>query len=214
LPHAAAACALPSPLPPPPPATRHLPTSACRAARCCQHSARCRTVTKSSLRDECNGLIRHANLVLRTLAAKHASLSNVLPALLAESGDYVKQFVKATSSLSLSLVVGKDRDKVLERVWVEIVRWWFAAYVILRDRFVLLESGKQRHDHDNNGEELFPSRMKGVVCSDGYTCRVHQTGLQRGLRPPNGDQGALAVGGAVQVGRMTNGGHRQGTVRR
>jgi hypothetical protein len=53
------------------------------------------------LQDECNGLVQHANLVLRTLVAKCASLSNALPALRAESGYYVERFSKAASSLSL-----------------------------------------------------------------------------------------------------------------
>jgi hypothetical protein len=78
--------------------------------------------TVSSLQDECNGLVRHANLVLQTLAAKRASLSNALAALWVESGDYIKRFAKTASSLSSSLVVGKDGDDVIERARVEIVR--------------------------------------------------------------------------------------------
>jgi hypothetical protein len=74
------------------------------------------------LQDECNGLVQHANLVLQTLLAKRVSLSNALAALRVESGDYVKRFAKAASSLSLSLVVEKDGDDVIKRAWVEIVR--------------------------------------------------------------------------------------------
>ncbi len=36
---------------------------------------------------------------------------------------------------------------------------------------MLLESGKQRHDHDDDGSESFLSRLKGAVCSDGNTRR-------------------------------------------
>jgi hypothetical protein len=127
--------------------------------------------TVSSLRDECNGLVRHANLVLRTLAAKRASLSNALAALRVESEDYVGRFAGAASSSSSSSspVVGKNGDDAAEGARVEIVRRWFAAYVRLRDGFVLLESGERRHDHDDDGDDSFPSRLRGARCSDGYT---------------------------------------------
>jgi hypothetical protein len=98
--------------------------------------------TVSLLWGECNGLLRHDNLVLRTLAAKCASLSNMLAGLQVESGDYFERFSKAASLPFSLLVVRKDGDNVVERARVKIVRRWFAAYVQLHDRFVLLESGK------------------------------------------------------------------------
>ena len=54
----------------------------------------------SSVRGECNDLVRHANLVLVTLTAKHASLANALAALRAESKDYVERFSAAAASSS------------------------------------------------------------------------------------------------------------------
>ncbi len=111
------------------------------------------------------------------LAAKGVSLSNALAALQAELGDYVKQFSKAASSLSSLNVIGKDGDNVIERAQVEIVRRWFATYVRLHDGFVLLKSGKQWHGHNNNGNKLFSSRLKGPVCSNGYT---HKFKSERG----------------------------------
>ncbi|KAL3795492.1 hypothetical protein ACHAW5_002459 [Stephanodiscus triporus] len=144
--------------------------------------------TSSSLRRECNELVRHANLVLRTLVAKRSSLENAISALRAESKDYVERFAAAapaaaSSSSSPSLSVDDDVEKrgkngvvddvvaALGRTQVEIVRRWFANYVRLRDGFVLLESGERRHDHDDDGDVSFPSRLGGAYCSDGYTRR-------------------------------------------
>ena len=113
----------------------------------------------SSVRGECNDLVRHANLVLVTLTAKHASLANALAALRAESKDYVERFSAAAASSS-----------DVERVQMEIVRRWFAIYVRLRDGFVLLESGERRHDHDDDDDDSFPSRLNGGdLRSDGVT---------------------------------------------
>jgi len=119
----------------------------------------------SSLRGECNDLVRHANVVLGTLTAKRTSLANALAALRAESRDYVERFAAASSS-SLAAVENKDD---VERAQVEIVRRWFAIYVRLRDGFVLLESGERRHDHDDDDDDSFPSRLKGDLQPDGVT---------------------------------------------
>jgi hypothetical protein len=60
---------------------------------------------------------------------------------------------------------------------VEIVRRWFTTYIQLRDGFVLMESSERWHNHNNDGDESFSSRLKGAVCSDGYTCKFK---LERG----------------------------------
>ena len=122
---------------------------------------------KSSLRGECNGLVRHANVVLVTLTAKRTSLANALAALRAESMDYVERFAAASSSSSLAAVENNKDD--VERAQVEIIRRWFAIYVRLRDGFVLLESGERRHDHDDDDDDSFPSRLKGDLQPDGVT---------------------------------------------
>ena len=138
----------------------------------------------SSVWKECNELVRHANLVLKTLLRKLWSLAHALTALRAQSGEYLKRFA---FSLTLPLEEGGGEKQTQA---IEIVRRWFANYVRLQDGFVLLESGERWHEFDDHDDDdcsddddiitgkghhtssaalVFLSKLNGAYRPDGVT---------------------------------------------
>ncbi|KAL9180538.1 hypothetical protein ACHAXT_010991 [Thalassiosira profunda] len=106
---------------------------------------------------ECRRLVRHANHVLRTLTAKTTSLKHAVAAFRGATDEYVAHFSKLGAGEEIK------RAEVLQR--------WFAAYIRLRDGFVLLESGERRHPHDgdnskgvNVSEGKYKSNLSAVEC--------------------------------------------------
>ncbi|KAL3815856.1 hypothetical protein ACHAXA_002272 [Cyclostephanos tholiformis] len=121
----------------------------------------------ASLRDECLDLVKHANLVLRTLKAKRLSLSNALIAFGEASNACVMRFADnahtATTTNSSSLV--NVNLGYVETSRIEAARRWFTIYLRLRDGFVLMESGERRHIHDfddiDNDDDINDTRGGG-----------------------------------------------------
>jgi hypothetical protein len=150
------------------------------------------TSSTSSLWKECLDLVKHANLVLRTLKAKRLSLSNALIAFREASDACVMRFADNAQTSTITATTNTNSSSLVDDIetsMIEMARRWFAIYLRLRDGFVLMESGERRHvhdfddfDYDNDSEgggrgkgdegrrRKFPSKLgDGCYQSDGIT---------------------------------------------
>eukprot|EP00804_Cyclotella_cryptica_P023048 CCRYP_000305-RB/>CCRYP_000305-RB protein AED:0.04 eAED:0.04 QI:535/1/1/1/1/1/3/1577/520 len=116
------------------------------------------------LENECEGYVRHANHILRTLVCKRASLEYALVAFQESSKHYVQEFSKLNQNQG-------DRQR-------NILTKWFTHFLRVRDGFQLLESGERRHEHDddvNGAGAKFKSRLSGALRKDGVTRKFKST---------------------------------------